>query len=67
MKLTWFGGTTLRIYIGGQILVADAPPDAGEIISGADRLFQMSDELPPLITGGRVSSDDWWTNRTPSR
>ena len=23
MKLTWFGGTTIRIYIGGQIFVAD--------------------------------------------
>ncbi|WP_240233692.1 hypothetical protein [Devosia lacusdianchii] len=41
MKLTWFGGTTIRIHIGGAILVvdADAAPqgiDAAELVSGAD-------------------------------
>ena len=24
MKLTWFGGTTLRVYLGGAIIVVDA-------------------------------------------
>lgn len=41
MKLTWFGGTTLRIYIGGLILVLDADGapagiDAAELVAGAD-------------------------------
>lgn len=43
MKLTWFGGTTVRIHIGGAILVVDpegAPDgiDAVELVSGADRI-----------------------------
>ena len=41
MKLTWFGGTTVRIHIGGAILVVDtggAPAgiDKAELVSGAD-------------------------------
>lgn len=41
MKLTWFGGTTIRIHIGGAILVLDADGapagiDAAELVSGAD-------------------------------
>ncbi|UJW86114.1 hypothetical protein [Devosia sp. SL43] len=41
MKLTWFGGTTVRIHIGGSILVIDADRapagiDAAELVSGAD-------------------------------
>jgi len=44
MKLTWFGGTTIRIHIGGAILVVDpagAPEgiDAAELVSGADRVI----------------------------
>jgi hypothetical protein len=46
MKLTWFGGTTLRIHIGGEILVMNAPADAGEIVSGADRVFSSAETLP---------------------
>lgn len=46
MKLTWFGGTTLRIHIGGEILVADPPAGGGEIVSGADRTFRLDDQLP---------------------
>jgi len=42
MKLTWFGGPTLRIYIGGEIVVIDAQDaphnvDRGELLAGADR------------------------------
>ena len=42
MKLTWFGGTTLRIYTGGEIVVIDAQDaphdvDRGELLAGADR------------------------------
>ena len=48
MKLTWFGGTTIRIHIGGSILVCDPAGiggvDPDELVSGADRVFAM-DEL----------------------
>lgn len=51
MKLTWFGKTTLRIHVGGRVLVGDleaAPPEIerAELISGADRLFHLADDLP---------------------
>lgn len=41
MKLTWFGGTALRIHIGGQVVVVDADAaavgvDGNELRSGAD-------------------------------
>jgi hypothetical protein len=44
MKLTWFGGTTIRIHVGGAILVVDpegAPAgiDAAELVSGADTVI----------------------------
>ena len=46
MKLTWFGGTTVRMHVGGRILVVDpqAAPfaiDRNEIVSGADRVFTL--------------------------
>jgi hypothetical protein len=46
MKLTWFGGTTIRLHIGGAILVANAELapegiDPGELVSGADRTFSL--------------------------
>ena len=44
MKLTWFGGTTIRIHIGGAILVLDplgAPETiaVAELVSGADQVI----------------------------
>lgn len=49
MKLTWFGGTTVRVHIGGNILVCDPAGiggvDPDELVSGADRVFAM-DALP---------------------
>lgn len=43
MKLTWFAGSTIRIHIGGRILVADpagiSGVDASELVSGADVTF----------------------------
>lgn len=43
MKLTWFAGSTIRIHIGGRILVADpagiSGVDAEELVSGADVAF----------------------------
>lgn len=46
MKLTWFGGTTFRIQIGGQVVVVDpeAAPDGidrSELVSGADHVVAM--------------------------
>jgi hypothetical protein len=49
MKLTWFADTTIRIHIGGEILVADAERAPGfvdrtELVSGADRTFSLVSE-----------------------
>lgn len=56
MKLTWFGGGTMRVHIGGRILVvgtAEAPGvDADELLSGADRhipAVEMLEAVDPLI------------------
>ncbi len=47
MKLTWFGGTTMRVHIGGSILVLDpetAPAgiSPAELTGGADRLLNLA-------------------------
>lgn len=47
MKLTWFGGTALRAYIGGRIVVIDpevAPGnvDRHELVAGADRVISLA-------------------------
>jgi hypothetical protein len=47
MKLTWFGGTAMRIYVGGEIVVVDAGSapasvDQGELLAGADRVVRLS-------------------------
>jgi hypothetical protein len=58
MKLTWFGGTTIRIHIGGTILVVDAEGapagiDAAELISGADVVIaRFGAELPEVDPAG---------------
>ncbi|MDO8359043.1 MAG: hypothetical protein Q7T08_03280 [Devosia sp.] len=55
MKLTWFGGTTLRVYVGGQIVVIDAAgsPDSidrAELLAGADRVVALAgDKAVPSI------------------
>lgn len=57
MKLTWFGGSTFRIHIGGQIIVTDAagaaaPVDKTELRSGADRELALGElERLPAIDG----------------
>lgn len=53
MKLTWFGGKTLRIHIGGEILVCEADGalaniDRRELLSGADKAFSMRDGGPAI-------------------
>lgn len=59
MKLTWFGGTTLRVYLGGEIVVVDAeaaPPgvDRGELLAGADRVVRTAGDaaMPVLDPAG---------------
>nr|WP_295889680.1 hypothetical protein [uncultured Devosia sp.] len=66
MKLTWFGGTTIRIHIGGAILVLDpagAPDgiDAAELVSGADTVIAgFGAELASADSGS-------WKPRKPPR
>lgn len=52
MKLTWFGGSTIRIHIGGKILVADPSGIGGvdpeELVSGADATFALDGSLPEI-------------------
>ncbi len=54
MKLTWFGGTALRAYVGGEIIVVDAEAapgevDRGELLGGADRVVAFADRAIPSI------------------
>ena len=54
MKLTWFGGTTLRVYLGGEIVVIDADKapagvDRGEVLAGADRVVRLADASIPSV------------------
>lgn len=49
MKLTWFGNTSFRIQIGGQIVVIDAQASPGdidqnELVSGADHVAPLAGE-----------------------
>ena len=64
MKLTWFGGRTLRIHIGGEILVCDAEGAAAgieprELLSGADKAFAIGGGAA-VIDAGR------WQPRRPA-
>lgn len=57
MKLTWFGGTALRAYVGGEIVVVDpdaapAGVDRGELLGGADRVVAFSDPVPAIDPAG---------------
>ena len=56
MKLTWFGGTTLRVYVGGEIVVVDAERapegiDRGELLAGADQVVRMGEakQIDPAL------------------
>ena len=52
MKLTWFSGTTIRIHIGGRILVAGPTAidgiSAEELLSGADATIDLDGSLPQV-------------------
>lgn len=61
MKVTWFGGITVRIYIGGEILLID--PDGAhegreraELLAGVDRKI-----LPSELQG--VDLGNWQPRR----
>jgi hypothetical protein len=64
MKLTWFGATVLRVYMGGQIIVVDADDapagiDRRELLAGADRRLSLhATDLPVVDAGG-------WRPRQP--
>lgn len=65
MKLTWFGGSTFRIQIGGHVLVVDpeAAPDGidrSELVSGAGLVV-------PLREGGRPVDPQSWRPRAAER
>ena len=66
MKLTWFGGTTLRVYIAGEIVVidADAAPagvDRSELLAGADRTVAIDRSALPAVDAAK------WRPKAPSR
>ncbi len=53
MKLTWFGGTTMRVHIGGSIVVLDpnaapATISPAELTGGADRLLALAAGEEPV-------------------
>lgn len=64
MKLTWFGGRTLRIHIGGRIIVWHPAPrpdiDAEELTSGADVIVAAEEKLARMDPGA------WQPRRTPT-
>jgi len=60
MKITWFGGDTLRIYVAGDIFVINAenaPPgvDRSELEAGANRLISLG-KVPEI-------NPAFWRNR----
>lgn len=64
MKLTWFGGTALRVYVGGEIVVIDvdtapAGGDRAELQAGANHLVELGNvpEINPAF----------WRNRPAGR
>lgn len=68
MKITWFGGTTFRIYVGGRIFVTDAGKAPGtanmhEVAAAADYRIDLGGEKPafPLLDAEN------WRRRKPLR
>jgi len=68
MKITWFGGSTFRLYVGGKIFVTDADkaPDginAHEVAAAADHRIDLSDGIAdfPYLDAEN------WTPRRPRR
>lgn len=54
MRLFWFGGTTVRVHIGGEMLVGDADGvlvgvDRAELVSGTNREFGLDGYGLPVV------------------
>lgn len=64
MKITWFGGETVRIHVAGRILVWHPAPLPGvaaeELTSGADEVFGGRADLAPVDPAG------WQPRRAPT-
>lgn len=68
MKITWFGGSTLRLYIGGKIIVTDADKapdtlDAHEVSAAADQMMALGAGLRAL----KSLDVDHWKSKKPVR
>lgn len=68
MKITWFGGTTFRLYLGGKIFVTDGhlvPKDISrhEVEAAADHLIDLSDGVQDLA----YLDPESWTRKKPVR
>ena len=64
MKLTWFGGTALRVYVGGEIVVIDADDapagvDRSELRAGAAHIVELG-KVPEI-------NPAFWRNRQVAR
>lgn len=68
MRITWFGGSTFRLYIGGKIFVTDVEKVSGgtdphEVAAAADHRIDLSDgivEFPYLEV-------ETWRKKRPLR
>lgn len=66
MRITWFGASTFRIYLGGRIVVVDpeaAPADVDrhELVAAADHVVALGrGDLPALDPAA-------WRHRRPRR
>jgi len=63
MRIFWFGGTTVRLHIGGEMLVGDADGvlvgvDRAELVSGTNREFGLDGIGLPVVDPG-----DWRPRR----
>lgn len=68
MRLTWFGGSTFRLYLGGRIIVtsperAPADVDRAELVAAADHLIDLGDGVSEYP----VIDPETWQPRRPER
>lgn len=66
MRIFWFGGTTVRVHIGGEMLIGDADGvlvgvDRAELVSGTNREFGLDGY------GLRAVDPKTWTPRRVGR
>lgn len=68
MRLTWFGGSTFRLYLGGRIIVtspdrAPAGVEHAELVAAADHLIDLEDGISEF----EVIDPERWHPRRPKR